>query len=40
MIPDLKETVKFITMKLAETERSTVVGVMKIKAMIEAQETT
>ena len=38
MIPDLKETVKFITMKLAETERSTVVGVMKIKAMIEAQE--
>lgn len=39
MIPDLKETVKFITMKLAETERSTVVGVMKIKAMIEAQET-
>lgn len=37
LIPDLKETVKFITMKLAETERSTVVGVMRIKAMIEAQ---
>jgi len=38
MIPDLKETLKFITMKLAETERSTIVGVMAIKAMIEAQE--
>lgn len=37
LIPDLHETVKFITMKLAENERSTVVSVMKIKAMIEAQ---
>ena len=37
MIPDLKETVKFIQMKLAESERSTIVGVMRIKAMIEAQ---
>ena len=37
LIPDLKETVKFIQMKLAETERSTIVGVMRIKAMIEAQ---
>lgn len=36
LIPDLEETVKFITMKLAETERSTVVSVMRIKAMIEA----
>lgn len=35
MIPDLEETVKFITMKLAETERSTIVSVMRIKAMIE-----
>jgi len=38
LIPDLKETVKFITMKLAESERSTIVSVMRIKAMIEAQE--
>ncbi len=38
MIPDIEETLKFITMKLAETERSTIVGVMAIKAMIEAQE--
>lgn len=38
MIPDLKETVKFISMKLAETERSTIVGVMAIKAMIQAKE--
>jgi V/A-type H+/Na+-transporting ATPase subunit D len=37
LIPDLNETVKFITMKLAENERSTVVSVMKIKSMIEAQ---
>ncbi len=36
LIPDLKETVKFIQMKLAEAERSNVVGVMRIKAMIEA----
>ncbi len=37
LIPELKETVKFIQMKLAESERSTIVGVMRIKAMIEAQ---
>ncbi len=34
MIPDLKETSKFISMKLAETERATIVSVMKVKAMI------
>lgn len=38
LIPDLKETVKFISMKLAEAERSTIVSVMRIKAMIEAAE--
>jgi V/A-type H+-transporting ATPase subunit D len=37
MIPDLKETVKFISMKLAENERAAVVSVMRIKAMIEQQ---
>lgn len=34
MIPDLEETKKFIQMKLSEAERSAVVGVMRIKAMI------
>jgi len=38
LIPDLTETLKFITMKLSEAERSTIVSVMRIKAMIEAQE--
>jgi V/A-type H+-transporting ATPase subunit D len=38
LIPDLEETLKFITMKLAETERSAIVSVMRIKAMIEEQE--
>ncbi|MBD3361084.1 V-type ATP synthase subunit D [Candidatus Peregrinibacteria bacterium] len=38
MIPDLQETVKFITMKLAESERSTIVSVMRVKAMIEEAE--
>ena len=37
MIPDLVETLKFIQMKLAEAERSSITGVMKIKEMIEAQ---
>ena len=39
MIPDLVETLKFIQMKLAEAERSSITGVMKIKEMIEAQGT-
>lgn len=39
MIPDLEETVKFITMKLAESERSTIVSVMLIKAMIEEADS-
>ena len=34
MIPDLEETVKFISMKLAETERASIVSVMKVKEMI------
>lgn len=36
LIPDLQETVKFISMKLAETERAGIVSVMRVKAMIEA----
>lgn len=38
MIPDLKDTVRFITMKLAESARDTLVSVMRIKAMIQAKE--
>lgn len=38
MIPDFKETVKYIKMKLDETERSAIVGTMRIKAQIQAQE--
>lgn len=38
MIPDLEDTVKFIRLKLDEAERATIIGTMKVKAQIEAQE--
>jgi V/A-type H+-transporting ATPase subunit D len=38
MIPNMKETVKFISMKLNEAERSSITGVMRIKASLEEQE--
>ncbi|QQS59117.1 V-type ATP synthase subunit D [Candidatus Peregrinibacteria bacterium] len=38
MIPDLKDTVRFITMKIEESARDTLVSVMRIKAMIQAKE--
>jgi len=38
LIPDLEDTLKFIKMKLGETERSAIVQVMAIKAMIERNE--
>lgn len=38
MIPDLLETVKFIKLKLEESNRDAVVSVMRIKAMIEEKE--
>ena len=38
LIPDLTDTLKFIGMKLGETERSSIIQVMVIKNMIEAQE--
>lgn len=38
MIPDLKETVKFITLSLEEANRDAVVSVMRIKGMIDAKE--
>ncbi len=38
MIPDLKDTVKYIRMKLDEAERGAIIGTMKVKAQIQAQE--
>ncbi len=38
MIPNLKDTIKFITMKLWEQERASIITTMIVKAMIEAQE--
>ncbi len=38
LIPDLKDTLKFIGMKLGEEERSGIVQTMAIKNMIEQQE--
>ena len=35
LIPNLKETVKFISMKLNEAERSSITGVMRIKASMK-----
>ena len=38
LIPDLKDTLKFIQMKLGEVERSAIVQVMAIKNIIEKQD--
>ncbi len=40
MIPDLKDTVRFITMKLEESARDALVSVMRIKALLDAKEKT
>jgi V/A-type H+-transporting ATPase subunit D len=37
MIPDLRETVKYIKMKLDEGERASIIATMRIKASLEAQ---
>lgn len=34
MIPDYEDTIKYITMKLSENERSTTTGLMKVKDMV------
>ncbi len=39
MIPNIEETVKYITMKLSEQERATITTTMIVKEMIEKQET-
>jgi len=38
MIPDMKDTVKYIKMKLDEAERSGIISTMKVKAQMEAAE--
>lgn len=38
MIPDLQDTVKYIRMKLDEAERGAIIGTMRVKAQIQAQE--
>jgi len=38
MIPDMQDTVKYITMKLDETERAGIIATMRIKASLEEQE--
>jgi V/A-type H+-transporting ATPase subunit D len=38
MIPQLKETIKYITMKLDENERGNTVRLMKVKALIENRQ--
>lgn len=38
MIPDLKDTVKYIRMKLDEAERTGIIATMKVKAQLQAQE--
>ena len=37
MIPDYQETIRFITMKLSESERSTTTSLMKVKDMVLKQ---
>ncbi len=40
MIPQLQETIKYITMKLDENERSATVRLMKVKSMIEQNQNS
>jgi vacuolar-type H+-ATPase subunit D/Vma8 len=37
MIPDLKETVKYIKMKLDESERAGIIGTMRMKASMQEE---
>jgi V/A-type H+-transporting ATPase subunit D len=36
-IPQLEDTIKYIKMKLDESERASIIRLMKVKSMIEAQ---
>jgi V/A-type H+-transporting ATPase subunit D len=40
MIPDLTETIKYITMKLDENERANTIRLMKVKSIIEKASKT
>ena len=40
MIPNLEETIRYITMKLDENERGTLTRLMKVKSMQAAQQGT
>ncbi len=35
LIPEFEETIKYITMKLAESERSNIIRLMKVKEMVK-----
>ena len=39
MIPEFKETIKYITMKLDEAERANTIRLMKVKSMIEGRQS-
>ena len=39
LIPNMEETIKYITMKLSEMERSNLTRVMKVKEMIESKQS-
>ncbi|MBM3708688.1 MAG: V-type ATP synthase subunit D, partial [Actinobacteria bacterium] len=36
LIPEIEETIKLITMKLSETERSNTVRLMKVKEIVRS----
>lgn len=38
VVPNLKETMKFISMKLSEGERAAIISIMQIKAQMEREE--
>ena len=38
LIPNIEDTIKYITMKLAEMERSNLTRIMKVKEMIQAKQ--
>jgi V/A-type H+-transporting ATPase subunit D len=37
IIPDLKQTIKYIKMRLDESERAAIIGTMRVKAGMEAE---
>ena len=39
MIPDLEETIRYISQKLEENERASLTRLMKVKSMLEERGT-